>query len=140
MVKDGSVFGGEQSGHVIFLDYNTTGDGLITALQVLGIMERTGRRLSELVSCMTVLPQVLVNVRVADRRNLDTIPGYAAALSGLERRLGPQGRILVRYSGTEPLVRVMVEGEDFNVISGVAEELADTLRSAVGVAPRAVGE
>jgi phosphoglucosamine mutase len=140
MVKDGSVFGGEQSGHVIFLDYNTTGDGLITALQVLGIMEKTGRRLSELVSCMTVLPQVLVNVRVADRRNLDTIPGYAAALSGLERRLGPQGRILVRYSGTEPLVRVMVEGEDFNVISGVAEELADTLRSAVGVTPRAVGE
>jgi phosphoglucosamine mutase len=87
-----------------------------------------------------VLPQVLVNVRVADRRNLDTIPGYTAALSGLEHRLGPQGRILVRYSGTEPLVRVMVEGEDFNVISGVAEELADTLRSAVGVAPRAVGE
>ncbi len=140
MLKDGFVFGGEQSGHVIFLDYNTTGDGLITALQVLAIMERTGKRLSDLVSCMTVLPQVLVNVRVVDRRNLETIPGYAATLSGLERRLGPQGRILVRYSGTEPLVRVMVEGEDFGVISGVAEELADTLRTAVGAGSKAVGE
>ncbi|MEO5657437.1 MAG: phosphoglucosamine mutase [Nitrospiria bacterium] len=140
MLKDGFVFGGEQSGHIIFLDYNTTGDGLITALQVLAIMEKTGKRLSELSTCMTVLPQVLVNVRVADRRNLETIPAYAAALSDMERRLGPQGRILVRYSGTEPLVRVMVEGEDFSVISGVAEELADTLRTAVGAAPKAVGE
>jgi phosphoglucosamine mutase len=140
MLKDGFVFGGEQSGHVIFLDYNTTGDGLITALQVLAIMERTGKRLADLVSCMTVLPQVLVNVRVVDRRNLETIPGYAATLSGLERRLGPQGRILVRYSGTEPLVRVMVEGEDFGVISGVAEELADTLRTAVGAGSKVIGE
>jgi phosphoglucosamine mutase len=140
MMKDGFVFGGEQSGHIIFLDYNTTGDGLITALQVLAIMEKTGKRLSELASCMTVLPQVLVNVRVADRQNLETIPGFTAALSSLERRLGPQGRILVRYSGTEPLVRVMVEGEDFTVISGVAEELADTLRSAVGPGAKAVGE
>jgi phosphoglucosamine mutase len=107
---------------------------------VLAIMERTGKRLSDLVSCMTVLPQVLVNVRVADRRNLETIPGYAATLSKLERRLGPQGRILVRYSGTESLVRVMVEGEDFGVISGVAEELADTLRTAVGTGSKAIGE
>jgi phosphoglucosamine mutase len=140
MMKDGFVFGGEQSGHIIFLDYNTTGDGLITALQVLSIMEKTGKRLSELASCMTVLPQVLVNVRVADRRNLETIPGFTAALSSLERRLGPHGRILVRYSGTEPLARVMVEGEDFTVISGVAEELADTLRSTVGPGAKAVGE
>jgi len=140
MLQDDVIFGGEQSGHVIFLEYNTTGDGLITALQVLAVMEKTGKRLSELASCMTVLPQVLVNVRVADRRELSTIPGYTDALAGLERRLGSQGRILVRYSGTEPVVRVMVEGEDFAVISGIAEELADTLREAVGVGAKAVGE
>ncbi len=135
MIKDGCVFGGEQSGHVIFLDFNTTGDGLITALQVLAIMERTGKRLAELSACMTVFPQVLVNVRVAERRELADIPGYAKIVSDLERRLGPQGRIFVRYSGTEPLLRVMVEGEDFHVISRVAEELAETLRSAVGAGP-----
>jgi phosphoglucosamine mutase len=132
MLKDGCVFGGEQSGHVIFLDFNTTGDGLITALQVLATMERTGKPLSELSSCMTVFPQVLVNVRVAERRELADIPGYAQIVSDLERRLGPQGRIFVRYSGTEPLLRVMVEGEDFHVISRVAEELAESLRNRVG--------
>jgi phosphoglucosamine mutase len=132
MIKDGCVFGGEQSGHVIFLDFNTTGDGLITALQVLATMERTGKPLSELSACMTVFPQILVNVRVSERRELSDIPGYAQIVSDLERRLGPHGRIFVRYSGTEPLLRVMVEGEDFHVISRVAEELAEALRNSVG--------
>jgi phosphoglucosamine mutase len=138
MLKDGYVFGGEQSGHIIFLDYNTTGDGLITALQVLATMERTGKRLSELAACMTVCPQVLVNVRVAERRDLNTFPGYATLVADFERRLGPQGRVLIRYSGTEPLLRVMLEGEDFHTISLVAEELADNLRTLVG-APTATG-
>jgi phosphoglucosamine mutase len=139
MLKDGYVFGGEQSGHIIFLDYNTTGDGLITAVQVLATMERTGKRLSELAACMAVCPQVLVNVRAAERRDLNTVPGYAALVSNFERRLGPQGRLLIRYSGTEPLLRVMVEGEDFQTISTVAEELAETLRTLVGAPSAPMG-
>jgi phosphoglucosamine mutase len=87
---------------------------------------------------MTVCPQVLVNVRVAERRDLNTFPGYATLVADFERRLGPQGRVLIRYSGTEPLLRVMLEGEDFHTISLVAEELADNLRTLVG-APTATG-
>jgi phosphoglucosamine mutase len=132
MIQEGCNFGGEQSGHIIFLDYNTTGDGLITALQVLSLMKKKGQTLSELVSCITLLPQVLVNVKVRERRDLATIPGYAQCLSQVEKRLQGSGRVLVRYSGTESAVRIMIEGDDQQEITRMAQELADPIRLAIG--------
>jgi phosphoglucosamine mutase len=132
MIKAGSNFGGEQSGHIIFLDYNTTGDGLITALQVLALMKKKGQTLSELASCITLLPQVLVNVKVRERRDLATIPGYAQRLSQVEKKLQGSGRVLIRYSGTESAVRIMIEGEDRQEIARMAQELADPIRQAIG--------
>ena len=133
MLKEGCNFGGEQSGHIIFLDYNTTGDGLITALQVLSLMKRTGKTLSELASCMILLPQVLVNVKVRERRDLATIPGYVQCLSQVEKRLKGSGRVLIRYSGTESAVRIMIEGEDRQEITQMAQELAQPIHQAIGL-------
>jgi phosphoglucosamine mutase len=128
MIKEGYNFGGEQSGHIIFLDYNTTGDGLITALQMISLIKKTGKSLAELASCMTVYPQVLVNVSVNERRELDEISGFSTHLATLEKKLGVTGRILVRYSGTEPLIRIMIEGEEQGVINEMARELAGTIK------------
>jgi phosphoglucosamine mutase len=112
MLEGGYNLGGEQSGHVIFLDHNTTGDGLISALQILAIMKQTGKPLSELAACMKTYPQTLVNVKVKERRDLMSIPEIAQRMAEVEKKLGSSGRLLVRYSGTEPKVRVMIEGED----------------------------
>ena len=112
MLEGGYNLGGEQSGHVIFLDHNTTGDGLISALQILVIMKQTGRPLSDLASCMKTYPQTLVNVNVKERRDLALIPEVAQRMAEVEKKLGRNGRLIVRYSGTEPKVRVMIEGED----------------------------
>jgi phosphoglucosamine mutase len=131
MIKEGYNFGGEQSGHIIFLDYNTTGDGLITALQVVALMKKSGKSLSELASCMTVYPQVLVNVKVSQRREFKEIRGFLAHLSSIEGKLGENGRVLVRYSGTEPLIRIMLEGEDQGTIHSMANELAETIRKGI---------
>jgi phosphoglucosamine mutase len=109
MVQDGHNFGGEQSGHIIFLDYNTTGDGLITALQVAALMMKTGQPLSKLASCMEVVPQVLVNVRVKNRKEPAQVPVVQREIERIEKKLNGSGRVLVRCSGTEPLVRVMIE-------------------------------
>jgi phosphoglucosamine mutase len=128
MIKEGYNFGGEQSGHIIFLDYNTTGDGLITALQMVSLMKKTGKPLADLASCMTVFPQVLVNVSVKERRELKELPGFSTHLASLEKKLGGTGRILVRYSGTEPLIRIMIEGEEQGVINEMARELAGTIK------------
>lgn len=128
MIKDGYNFGGEQSGHIIFLDYNTTGDGLITALQVVSLMKKSGKPLAELASCMTVYPQVLVNVRVSQRKELKEIRGFLDHFNSIEKKLGDKGRVLVRYSGTEPLIRIMIEGEEKSVIQTMASELAETIR------------
>jgi phosphoglucosamine mutase len=132
MLKEGCNLGGEPSGHIIFLDHNTTGDGLITALQVMSLMNRSGKRLSELTDCMTPLPQILLNVRVAEKREIPKISGLAESIARAERRLDGIGRVLVRYSGTEALLRIMVEGDDEEKIRRMAEELATLVEKEIG--------
>jgi len=126
--------GGEQSGHMIFLDHNTTGDGVITALQVLSIMQQTGKPLSELAGVMTALPQVLVNVRVRERRPIEQVPEIARKVQGVTDHLGDGGRVLIRYSGTEPLLRIMLEGQDLKEITALANDIARTVESHLGAA------
>jgi phosphoglucosamine mutase len=111
MVRSGYNMGGEQSGHTIFLDYNTTGDGIITALQVLAIMGKKEKSLADLASIMTAFPQVLYNIRVKKKEDLSLIPEIQGAIDRIKQELGQRGRILIRYSGTEPVIRVMLEGE-----------------------------
>lgn len=132
MREIGASLGGEQSGHVVFLDHATTGDGLVTAVQVVNVMMETGKRLSELAAPIERYPQVLKNVRVTSREAVGSNAAVQAAVGEAERRLGRRGRVLVRPSGTEPLVRVMVEAED----AGEAESLADHLVDVIG---RAIG-
>jgi len=131
MVSDGYMLGGEQSGHMIFLDFQTTGDGIISGLQMLKLMKRTGLPLSELVQCMTAVPQVLVSVHVGHKPDLQSIPKLQQAIQDGENRLNGTGRILVRYSGTEPLLRIMVEGQDHGMIQGVADELAAVVKTCI---------
>lgn len=127
MLKRGCNLGGEQSGHIIFLDHNTTGDGAITALQILSVMCRTGRTLSELASDISIYPQVLVNVRVPRSKKIEELPPVGAAIKKAERKL-KDGRILVRPSGTEPKIRVMVEGDNMDKIKEIAEDIAEVIR------------
>jgi len=117
-------FGGEQSGHMIFLDHNTTGDGIITALQILAIMKEQGKKLSELAQILTKYPQVLLNVRVKKQKDVNKIPVIVSRIKQIKKKLGSSGRVLVRSSGTEPLIRIMVEGEDTKEIQKMAEDLA----------------
>jgi phosphoglucosamine mutase len=132
MRKGGYTLGGEQSGHMIFLDHNTTGDGTLTALQVLAIMRRQDKSLAELAEVMIPLPQVLVNVRVAEKRDIMTIPEIAALVRNIEGQVRDEGRILIRYSGTEPLLRIMIEGQDKYQITGWAKEIADLVGNRIG--------
>jgi phosphoglucosamine mutase len=132
MIEGGYNLGGEQSGHIIFLDNNTTGDGLISALQVLAIMKQKGKPLSALASCMKTYPQTLVNVKVKERRDLASIPEVAKRMAEIEKRLDGSGRLLVRYSGTEPKVRVMLEGEDEQEIKALAKDLAGIIKEKLG--------
>lgn len=129
MLAEGYNFGGEQSGHFIFLDHNTTGDGLISALQMISLMKRTGKPLSELAQSMSAVPQILLNITVKQKPNLESVPDIDRAIRESERRLNGSGRVLVRYSGTEPLLRIMVEGERDSVIKEVAEDLARLVRT-----------
>ncbi|TAJ23311.1 MAG: phosphoglucosamine mutase [Nitrospirae bacterium] len=129
MVADGYNFGGEQSGHLIFLDHSTTGDGLISGLQILALMKRTGRSLSDLARCMTAVPQVLLSIHVKEKPDLDRVPAVQQAIRAGEAKLNGTGRILVRYSGTEPLIRIMVEGEHDALIRSVADDLARAVRA-----------
>ncbi|MCC6141152.1 MAG: phosphoglucosamine mutase [Nitrospira sp.] len=129
MLAEGYNFGGEQSGHFIFLDHNTTGDGLISALQMISLMKRTGKPLSELAQAMSAVPQILLNITVKQKPKLETVPDIDRAIREGERRLNGSGRVLVRYSGTEPLLRIMVEGERDAVIKEVAEDLARLVRT-----------
>ncbi len=133
MRRGGYNLGGEQSGHMIFLDHNTTGDGMISALQVLAIVQRTGKRLSELAQVMRVLPQVLLNVRVAEKRPLESIPEIMQSIIAVESELQNRGRVLIRYSGTEPLLRVMLEGEDPDRIRELAQDIVDEVEKHLGV-------
>jgi phosphoglucosamine mutase len=131
MRSKGYNLGGEQSGHVLFLDHNRSGDGLITSLQVLATMLASGKPLSALASVMPRFPQVLVNVQVADKRPLEELPDFQKALGAVESDLGDRGRVLVRYSGTEKKARVMVEGEDEGRVSEIANDLAEQLQRAL---------
>ena len=132
MVKEGLNLGGEQSGHVIFSDYTTTGDGLITALQILRIMRETGRKLSDLRRVMQRYPQALVNVAVRDKPPIETLEGVQEAVRGVEHALGEEGRVLVRYSGTEYVARIMVEGREEREVKAHAERIGDAFRAALG--------
>jgi len=132
LLRDNLSLGGEQSGHVIFPELLYTGDGLVTALSVLRVMAETGRSLADLAGDLTTYPQVLLNVRVRDKRDWTTIPAVARAAAEVEERLADRGRLLVRYSGTEPLLRVMVEGEHQHEIDAWAEEIAAAVRAEIG--------
>ncbi len=132
MIEGGFNLGGEQSGHVIFLDHNTTGDGIISALQILSIMKQTGEHLSVLAGCMKTYPQVLVNVKVRERRDLSSIPEIAHRMAEIEKQIDGTGRLLLRYSGTEPKVRVMIEGEDHEKIKALANDLAGIIKEKLG--------
>jgi phosphoglucosamine mutase len=132
MREGGFNLGGEQSGHIVFLDHNTSGDGLITALQVLAVMRRKERMLSELTTDFIRYPQVLVNVPVAEKKPIEDLPDFLRLVERVESELNGRGRVLVRYSGTEPLARIMVEGDDEKQIGEYAHDLAEALRRALG--------
>jgi phosphoglucosamine mutase len=132
MIKRGLSLGGEQSGHIIFSRHLFTGDGIVTALSVLRVMADTGRELADLASELVTYPQVLLNVRVREKRDLRTVPAVADAMKHVEDRLAGNGRLLVRYSGTEPLLRVMIEGQDLQEIQGWAAQIVNTVKEHLG--------
>jgi phosphoglucosamine mutase len=132
MRREGLNLGGEQSGHVVFLDHITTGDGLLTALQVLALMQRSGRPLSELAAVVEPVPQVLRAVRVRDKTPLEELPELAETVRRIESDLAEEGRILVRYSGTEPVARVMIEGPDRQRIEALAAEVCEQIEKLLG--------
>lgn len=127
MRKNGYNLGGEQSGHIIFLDHTTTGDGCIAALNVLAVMKQTSKKMSELNHVFEDVPQVLINCRVKKKMELSEIPGYQQLIKDIEEKLNGDGRVFVRFSGTEPVIRVLVEGPHKRLISQFAEEIASFL-------------
>jgi phosphoglucosamine mutase len=129
MIRRGAGLGGEQSGHVIFAEHLFTGDGMATALLVLRIMEASGRELDDLAGALVNYPQILVNVRVREKTDYMTVPEIAAAVRSAETGLAGEGRLLVRYSGTEPLLRIMLEGKDATMIREFAEAIAGAVRT-----------
>ena len=135
MQRGGYTLGGEQSGHIILSRHLFTGDGIVTALSVLRVMAETGRTLQDLASDLATYPQVLVNVRVGRKVPVHEVPALAAVMADVEGRLGDDGRLLVRYSGTEPLLRVMIEGRDQAEIDAWANEIAEMAKQALGTSP-----
>jgi phosphoglucosamine mutase len=132
MVRLDAALGGEQSGHVIFREYATTGDGILTALRVLEIARRGGVGLDDLVADLRVFPQKLVNVRVRERKSLEETPSVAEEIRRAEEEFAGNGRVLVRFSGTEPLARVMVEAADPEKVELFSGRIADAIRQAMG--------
>lgn len=132
MLSRGLNVGGEQSGHVIFLDHSTTGDGLVAALQILRVMVETGQPLSELQRVLVKYPQAQRNLRVRTKPPLETLPATQAAIAAAEAHLGDRGRVLVRYSGTEPKVRILVEGREAAQIEALADGIAAALQAEIG--------
>jgi len=131
MLKGNYILGGEQSGHIIFLEHNTTGDGLLTAVQILNIMKKTNKSLSVLASEMKILPQVLINAKVENKYKntyMDDLE-VKSAIEKVEKSFETEGRVLIRPSGTEPLVRVMIEGSNFDKIKNDAQQLVDLIES-----------
>jgi phosphoglucosamine mutase len=132
MLKGGYNLGGEQSGHIVFLDHNTTGDGMITALQVLAIMQKKGMPLAELAKVMMTFPQTQRSVQVKKKRDFSLVPQIQRMIEEYQRELGKRGRILIRYSGTEPVLRIMIEGENEQTIARMADAMAETVQRALG--------
>jgi len=132
MQKLGAVLGGEDSGHMIFLRRHTTGDGILTSLQLLSCLLKTGKPLSELAKVMDVFPQAMINVDVKSKPDLASIPTIVQAIKDAEQTLGDKGRVLVRYSGTQPMCRVMVEGPDIEITESLTAQIADVVRAALG--------
>jgi phosphoglucosamine mutase len=132
MRKGSFSLGGEQSGHIIFFSRSTTGDGTLSALQVLALMKYSGKLLSELAKCMTSYPQVLKNIKVREKRDLESMPSVMEAIADAERRLGADGRVLVRYSGTENKCRVMLEGRDQKEIDSMADSIIAVIKNEIG--------
>ena len=133
MMATGAALGGEQSGHIIFTGRSTTGDGLLTALLLLDIVHRSGRSLAELVADLKVFPQVIVNVKVREKRPLEAIPTVAAAIRAAESELAESGRVVIRYSGTEALARVMIEAESELLMRHHADTIAAAIRTELGI-------
>ena len=133
MQKHGSVLGGEQSGHILFPHLATTGDGLLTALVVLDLIARSGKSIDDLTADLKVFPQVIVNVKVREKKPLETIPVVAARIRAAEQELKDTGRVVIRYSGTETLARVMIEAEDESAMRRHADAIADAIREELGV-------
>ena len=133
MIATGAALGGEQSGHIIFTGRSTTGDGLLTALLLLDIVHRSGKSLGELVSDLKVFPQVIVNVKVREKRPLEGIPAVASAIRAAEEELADSGRVVIRYSGTEALARVMIEAESEPLMRHHATTIADAIRAELGI-------
>ncbi|ABK18590.1 phosphoglucosamine mutase [Syntrophobacter fumaroxidans] len=132
MQRLGSVLGGEESGHVIFLDHHTTGDGILTAIQLIAAMLESGKPLSELARLMDVFPQKLINIDVKSKPDISTLPQVVQAVKDVESALGDQGRVLVRYSGTQNMCRVMVEGPSDEITLKYCRQIADVVKAAIG--------
>jgi phosphoglucosamine mutase len=132
MMKNGLNVGGEQSGHMIFRDYSTTGDGIVSALQILRIMVETGKPLSELKRCLTKYPQAQRNLKVREKRPLEELPQVLALVKETELALDGAGRVLLRYSGTEPKIRLLIEGRNDEQINAQADRIAGMIVEAIG--------
>jgi phosphoglucosamine mutase len=132
MIETGATLGGENSGHVVFLQHHTTEDGILTALQIMAAMKKEGKPLSELAKIMDILPQVLINVDVKSRPDLATIPEIVKTIKNVEEKLGTKGRVLVRYSGTQNLCRVMVEGPTREETKKYCQQIADVVKARLG--------
>jgi len=132
MLKGGYNLGGEQSGHIVFMEHTTTGDGIISALQVLAIMVKEGKRLSELSTVMQTYPQILMNIKVKEKKEFTAVPQVAKRIREVEKKLNGSGRLSVRYSGTEPLARVMIEGKNGKEIKKMAKYIAEAIEKELG--------
>ena len=133
MLKHNAALGGEQSGHILLPHLATTGDGLLTALVVLDLIARTGKSIDELTADLKVFPQVIVNVKVREKKPLESIPAVATTIQAAEKELKDSGRVVIRYSGTEPLARVMIEAESEEAMHFHANAIADAIRLELGV-------
>jgi phosphoglucosamine mutase len=131
MQRMGAIIGGEQSGHMLFLNHHTTGDGIITAIQLVCAMLKSGKPLSELAAMMDILPQKLINIDVAHKPDISTVSEITAAVKQVESELKDQGRVLIRYSGTQNMCRVMVEGPTRKVTDTYCTQLADIVKKAL---------
>ena len=131
MRENGAIVGGERSGHLVFMEHGTCGDGLLAGLQLLRIMREQGKRISELAGLLKPFPQTMINVSITARRPLEEVTEIQSAKEAIEAELGSRGRVLLRYSGTEPVVRVMVEGEDALQVQRLAGSLAEAVKAAL---------